>query len=80
MVGYLLSHKCIDITVRGSSRFKLYSNPRKSVKGVDLTALEFAMKMRKEEIENDIARQDLKGLNKVISLLQKRENELEVEL
>ena len=76
VVGYLLSHKCIDISVKGSCRFKLFSNPRKSVKGVDLTALEFAMKMREEEIEYDIAREDLKGLNKVISLLQQRENEL----
>ena len=73
VVKYLLSCNNIDYTVRGSSRFRLFSNPRKSVKGVDLTALEFAMKMKEEEIENEIAEADLKGLNKVISLLQKNE-------
>ncbi len=71
VVKYLLSCKNMDPTVKGSSRFRLFSNPRKSVKGVDLSALEFAMKMREEEIENEIAKADLKGLNKVISLLEK---------
>lgn len=73
VVKYLLS-RGVDHAVRGSCRFKLFSNPRKSVKGVDLSALEFALKMRGEEIENNIAKEDLKGLNKVISLLQKCED------
>ncbi len=71
VVKYLLSSRNIDPTLRGSSRFRLFSNPRKSVKGVDLSALEFAMKMREKEIENEISAVDLKGLNKVISLLKK---------
>lgn len=71
VVKYLLSCKNIDHTVKGSSRFRLFSNPRKSVKGVDLSALEFAMKMREEEIENEIAEAELSCLNKVIRLLEK---------
>mmetsp|Transcript_9778 Transcript_9778/g.16166 ORF Transcript_9778/g.16166 Transcript_9778/m.16166 type:complete len:337 (+) Transcript_9778:55-1065(+) len=71
VVKYLLSCRNIDPTLKGSSRFRLFSNPRKSVKGVDLSALEFAMKMREEEIENGISVADLKGLDKVISLLKK---------
>uniref|UniRef100_A0A7S2M908 F-box domain-containing protein n=1 Tax=Skeletonema marinoi TaxID=267567 RepID=A0A7S2M908_9STRA len=71
VVKYLLSCRDIDPTLKGSSRFRLFSNPRKSVKGVDLSALEFGMKMKEEEIENGVCAADLKGLNKVISLLKK---------
>eukprot|EP00571_Detonula_confervacea_P011955 CAMPEP_0172304180 /NCGR_PEP_ID=MMETSP1058-20130122/5618_1 /TAXON_ID=83371 /ORGANISM="Detonula confervacea, Strain CCMP 353" /LENGTH=365 /DNA_ID=CAMNT_0013015299 /DNA_START=8 /DNA_END=1105 /DNA_ORIENTATION=+ len=69
VVKYLLSVGA-NINLRGSSRFRLYSNPRKSVKGVDLTALEFAIKMRDNELENGVREEDLKGLNRVISLLE----------
>lgn len=73
VVKYLLSCRNIDSSLKGSSRFRLFSNPRKSVKGVDLSALEFAMKMREAENENEISAVDLRGLNKVISLLKKAE-------
>ena len=38
---------------------------------MDLSAFEFALKMKDEEIENGINVTALKGLNKVISLLKK---------
>lgn len=69
VVKYLLSVGA-DPKLRGSSRFRLYSNQRKSVKGVDLTALEFATRMRDCEIENGVRRADLKGLLKVIAMLE----------
>lgn len=69
VVKYLLSVGA-NPESRGSSRFKLYSNPRKSVKGVDLTALEFAKKMRDHEIENGARTEDMVGLRKVITMLQ----------
>ena len=69
VVKYLLSVGA-NPSLRGSSRFRLYSNPRKSVKGVDLTALEFAVRMRDNEVENGVRREDLRGLLKVISMLE----------
>lgn len=69
VVEYLLSAG-VNPNLRGSSQFRLYSNPRKTVKGVDLTAIEFAIKMRDNEIENGIMRGDLRGLLKVITLLE----------
>jgi len=69
VVEYLLSVGA-DPKMRGSSRFRLYSNPRKTVSAVDCTALEFALKMRDEEMENGVERSDLKGLLKIISMLE----------
>ena len=69
VVKYLLSVGA-NPSLRGSSQFRLYSNPRKSVKGVDLTAHEFAIKMRDNEIENGVRSEDLKGLLRVIALLK----------
>jgi hypothetical protein len=69
VVDYLLGVGA-DRSLRGSSRFRLYSNPRKTVKGVDLTALEFAIKMKDHEIENGVKRADLRGLSRTISLLE----------
>jgi hypothetical protein len=68
-VEYLLAVGA-NPNLRGSSRFRLYSNPRISVKGVDLTALEFAFKMMDRELENGIKRTDLRGLLRTISLLE----------
>jgi len=70
VVKYLLSVGA-NPYLRGSSRFRLHSNPRKSVKGVRLTALDFATKMREHEVENGARKDDLRGLVKVIALLQK---------
>ena len=59
-----------DPSLRGSSRFRLYSNPRKTVKGVDLTAYEFAIKMRVNEFENGIKREEMRGLDRTIHLFE----------
>lgn len=72
VVEFLLSVGA-DIGLRGSSRFRLYSNPRKTVKGVDLTALEFAIKMRDSEVDYGVEREDLRGLMKTIGLLEKND-------
>jgi hypothetical protein len=69
VVKYLLEVGA-NRNLRGSSRFRLYSNSRKSVKGMDLTALEFALKMKDNELENGIKRADLRGLLRTISLLE----------
>ena len=69
VVKYLLSVGA-NPRLRGSSRFRLYSNPRKTVKGVDLTAYQFARKMRDEEMENGIGMDDLKGLIKCMKMLE----------
>ncbi len=58
-----------DTSLRGTSRFRLYSNPRKTVKGVDITALEFATKMRDNEVENGARKEDLRGLIKTVRML-----------
>jgi hypothetical protein len=68
VVEYLLEVGA-DRNLKGSSRFRLYSNMKKTVKGVDLTALEFAIKMKDHEVENGIKRADLRGLLRTISLL-----------
>ncbi len=60
-----------DVDVRGSSIFRLFSNRKKRVHGVNLTALEFARRMREEEILNGGNEEDLKGHCKIISLLEK---------
>lgn len=56
--------------VRGSSRFRLLANMRKTVKGDGLTSLEFALKMKVAEEENGASRQDLRGILKVIDMLK----------
>lgn len=68
VVKYLLESGA-DKTCRGSCRFKLFSNPKKSAKGENLTAYEFACKMLHEEKSNGIKNSDCKGLVKVIQLL-----------
>jgi hypothetical protein len=67
VVKYLLESGA-DREVRGSCKFKLFSSKR-SIKGDNLTALEFASKMLKEEKANGLGASDLKGLLKVVRLL-----------
>jgi len=68
VVRYLLESGA-NRSHRGTCRFKLFSNPKKSIKGANLTALEFACKMMHEEKSNGITNSDLKGLIKVIQQL-----------
>ena len=69
VVAYLLAAGARR-DVRGSSRFRLLANMRKTVKGDGLTPLEFALKMKKAEEENGASREDLMGILKVIDILK----------
>ena len=69
VVAYLLAAGARR-DVRGSSRFRLLANMRKTVKGDGLTPLEFALKMKKAEEENGASREDLRGILKVIDILK----------
>ena len=68
VVKYLLESGA-DKTVRGSCKFKLFSNPKKGVRGDNLTALEFAWKMLQEEKSNGLRSSDMKGLVKAVQHL-----------
>ena len=76
VVQYLLDCPGSDesIHVKGTSRFRLFTKPRKSVNGT-FTPLEFALQMKKAEMEYGATPQDLKSLNKCIDLLQQREGQ-----
>mmetsp|Transcript_35283 Transcript_35283/g.79525 ORF Transcript_35283/g.79525 Transcript_35283/m.79525 type:complete len:312 (-) Transcript_35283:1044-1979(-) len=69
VVAYLLTAGARR-DVRGSSRFRLLANMRKTVKGDGLTSLEFALKMKEAEEENGASREDLRGILKVIDMLK----------
>jgi hypothetical protein len=69
VVQYLLTSGA-NPTVKGSSKFRLYANPRKCIKGIDLTALQFARRMKEMEIENGCKLVDLRGLLRTISILE----------
>ena len=71
VVHYLLNSANADPHLKGSSRFRLFSAPRKSVNGVELTAVEFSRRMREGEVQNGAEDDDLRGLDKAISLLEK---------
>ena len=68
VVNYLLNVGA-DKNRRGSCRFRLFSNPKKSIRGENLTSLEFAVKMRDEEQLNGLANRDKKSLDRVIQYL-----------
>jgi hypothetical protein len=69
VVQYLLTSGA-NPSVKGSSKFRLYANPRKCIKGIDLTALQFARRMKEMEIENGCKLVDLRGLLRTISILE----------
>ena len=74
VVKYLLAVGA-DPTKRGSSRFRLASRPSSSVGGVDLTALEFAVRVRDAEVGNGLGVNDgcMRGLRLVIGMLERKE-------
>ena len=47
-----------------------HTTDKTGVKCIELTALEFATKMKEQEVSNGVRKEDLKGLLKVISLLE----------
>jgi hypothetical protein len=76
VVEYLLSQGARR-EIQCSARFRLYTNPRKSVSCTNSTPLEFARSMLKEEKAEGASEQDLRDLNRAIKLL---EGDLDVKL
>lgn len=70
VVQYLLTNGA-NINVKGSSKFRSWANPRKCIKGVELTSLQFARRMYDMEVENGCKLADLHGLLRTISILEK---------
>lgn len=69
VVKFLLSHGA-SANLEGTSRFRLFSNPHKSVSGT-YTPLAFANKIKAAEIENNVQNEDLKLLSKCIKILER---------
>ena len=70
VVDYLLSNGALDSTnIRCSGKFRLYKNPRKTLRCTDVIPLEFSQQMLAAEIKEGATRQDLKDLNRCIKLL-----------
>lgn len=75
IVKYLLLQGA-STAARGTGRFRLHTNKRKSVKVVQATPLEFAESMRAAEVEDGASKRDVKDLEKCIrQLKQSREGQ-----
>jgi len=69
VVKYLVESTTASITVKGTSRFRLFMNPKKSICGT-MTPLEFAEKMKEAELENGATERQLPSLNQCIRILK----------
>jgi hypothetical protein len=69
IVKYLIEHTSAHTNEKGYCRFRLFSNPKKSICGF-YTPLEFAEKMREAELENGASDVQLRSLNQCIRLLK----------
>lgn len=69
IVKYLLQNTSVSISEKGTSRFRLFMNPKKSIFGT-YTPLEFAEKMKHAEVESGATEQQLPSLNTCIKLLK----------
>ena len=69
VVKYLL-RKGASPSVLSSGRFRLHTNPKKSLRCIGVTPLDFCRAMRDAEIEVGASQQDLRGLEKCIRLLE----------
>jgi hypothetical protein len=68
VVKYLVS-KGASPYIKGSARFRLYKNPKKSLRSQDSTPLQFAMSMLDAERKEGATPHELVNLNKCIILL-----------
>ena len=68
VVHYLLSHGAIK-SARCSARFRLYTNPKRSLRCTNSTPLEFARSMLNAERAEGATDRDLTNLNRCIKLL-----------
>lgn len=71
VVEYLLSNSALaDTKIRSSGRFRLYKNPRKTLKFKDAIPLEFSIQMLAAEQQEGATKGELKDLNRCIKLLK----------
>lgn len=69
VVKYLLKKKA-TIKIRGTGRFRLQSNARKTISCQNATPLDFAANMRKAELKEGAARESVKDLESVLRILK----------
>lgn len=74
IVKYLLKHRA-DPMITSTGRFRLYKRPRRSIKCVDKSPLDFAETILAAELEEGATKQDVKELKKVVALLKARLDE-----
>ena len=75
VVEYLLSNGALASTnIRCSGKFRLFKNPKRSLRCSNVTPLEFSERMLAVEIKEGATRQDLKDLNRCIKLLKEAAN------
>jgi len=69
--SHLGSHShCSAVHIKCSGRFRLHTNPKKTVQCINSTPLEFSEKMMNAEREAGATSQDLKDLDHCIKLLK----------
>jgi len=64
---------------QGTSRFRLHTNPKKSVRGDSLNPLEFAYKVKHAEEQNGATKEQLRSILKVIGILEKQKANPKIE-
>jgi len=75
VVQYLLSRGALASTnIRCSGKFRLYKNPKKSLRCSNVIPLEFSEQMLAAETKEGATRQDLRDLNRCIKLLKQTTN------
>lgn len=72
VVEFLLRHGA-STTMTCSGRFRLHTNPKKSIRYNDCTPLSFATRMRDAELAEGATKSNLKDLNKCIELLEQHD-------
>jgi hypothetical protein len=73
VVKYLVQASPPSISTLGTSRFRLYTNPKKSISAT-LTPLKFAERMKEAELENGATEEQLSLLNLCIRILREAES------
>ena len=64
------------LTLEGSSRFRLHSNPKKSISGT-YNPVGFAQAMMDAELEHGASKEEVKSLGSCIRMLQEKMNSIE---
>jgi len=73
VVKFLVEDAGASISLEGTSRFRLFKKPSKSICGT-FTALKFAQTMKEAEITNGANQNELSSLNKCIQILSLEKN------